>query len=233
MDNLITPIFHVFVRFGKWQEILDYPEQSDDHLASQLAHSYAKCMAFSNTNKISEAKEEFSKFKQFHKKVEEVGLLMYSNTTAKIYEIADLIIQAEIAYREMKDSSDFDNVVKLLRDSIVLDCNLNYMEPWGWMHPARHILGALAMEQGRYDIAVDAYLEDLGIAEKNNSKCQNLKNIWSVRGLVDLKKVCQDEEVLKKVDYQQIWSWLPQLDKNCESEISASCACKKTWKPVK
>merc|ERR1712156_26332 len=97
MDNLITPIFHVFVRFGKWQEILEYPEQSDDHLASQLAHSYAKCMAFSNTNKISEAKEEFSKFKQFHKKVGEVGLLMYSNTTAKIYEIADLIIQAEIA----------------------------------------------------------------------------------------------------------------------------------------
>lgn len=234
MDNLITPIFHVLVRFGKWQEILDYPEQSDDHLASQLAHSYAKCMAYSNTQKISEAKAEFEKFKQFHKKVEEVGLLMYSNTTAKIYEIADLIIQAEISYREMKEgSSDFDKVVKLLRDSIELDNNLNYMEPWGWMHPARHILGALAMEQGRYDIAVDAYLEDLGIAVKNNSKCQNLKNIWSVRGLVDLKKVCQDEEVLKKVDYQQIWAWLPQLDKNCESEISASCACKASWKPVK
>lgn len=240
MDNLITPIFHVLVRFGKWQEILDLPEQSEDHLASQLAHSYAKCMAYSNTSQVAEAKEEFTKFKSFHEKVKTVGLMMYSNTTHTIYQIADKIIQAEILYREMLDCSyskmtkdaAFDRVVELLEESIELDNNLNYMEPWGWMHPARHILGALAMEQGKYGIACDAYLQDLGLATEKNSKCQNLKNIWSIRGLLELKNACKDENVLGKVDFEKIQGWLPEAEKNCESQITASCACKASWKPV-
>ena len=33
-----------------------------------------------------------------------------------------------------------------LREAIELDDDLNYDEPWGWMQPTRHALGALLLE---------------------------------------------------------------------------------------
>lgn len=238
MDGLLTPIFHVFVRFGKWEEITNYPEQTETHVASQLAHSYAKCMAFSNTNKVSEAKSEYSKFKTLHQRVNEDGLFMYNNSLHETYKIAEKFIQAEILYREMKNESDFTKVVAILQDSVQLDHRLNYIEPWGWMHPARQIIGALCLEQNRFlELALDCYLQDMGMAAKDNAKCPNPGNIWSVRGLMELEEKCKDNESLKsafleKVNFNKIRQMMPELERNCESEITASCACKASWKPV-
>lgn len=238
MDGFLTPIFHVFVRFGKWDEITRYPEQTDTHVASQLAHSYAKCMAFSNTDKLPEAKSEYLKFKTFHQKANENGLFMYNNSFHETYKIADKIIQAEILYREMENDSDFSKVIELLQDSVELDSQLNYIEPWGWMHPARQIIGALCLEQNRFlELALDCYLQDMGMAEKDNAKCPNPGNIWSVRGLLELEEKCKENEdlkkaFLKKVDFDKVREMLPELERNCESEITASCACKASWKPV-
>uniref|UniRef100_UPI001CC11361 hypothetical protein n=1 Tax=Pseudomonas sp. BF-RE-03 TaxID=2832359 RepID=UPI001CC11361 len=36
-----------------------------------------------------------------------------------------------------------------LREAQSLDDNLPYDEPWGWMQPVRHALGALLLEQDR------------------------------------------------------------------------------------
>ena len=35
-----------------------------------------------------------------------------------------------------------------LRESVRRDDNLEYIEPWAWMHPPRHALAALLLEQG-------------------------------------------------------------------------------------
>merc|ERR1711912_109774 len=136
-------------------------------------------MAYSNTKRIIEAKEEYLNFQKLHEKVETVGLCMYNNTLHFTYKIADKIIQAEILYREMKEDGDFEKVIQLLKDSIEFDNELNYIEPWGWMHPARQIIGALCLEQNKFlELACDSYLEDMGMAEKNNAKCPNPGNIW-------------------------------------------------------
>jgi hypothetical protein len=41
--------------------------------------------------------------------------------------------------------------------------DLPYDEPWGWMQPIRHALGALLVEQGRAAEAEAVYREDLGL----------------------------------------------------------------------
>jgi hypothetical protein len=42
-----------------------------------------------------------------------------------------------------------------------MDDALPYDEPWGWMMPVRHALGALLLEAGRVDEAIQVYTTDL------------------------------------------------------------------------
>lgn len=238
MDGMLTPVFHVMVRFGLWSKILEFPEQSNTHLASKLAHSYAKCMALTNTNKVDLAKAEYENFKDILEnqvKTTTPELFIMNNSVYKTYQIADALIRAEILYRAplYSNSSNFDNVQELLEEAVAGEDGLDYIEPWGWMHPPRHILGALCIEQKRYDVATRAYLEDLGLSkDSKNATSINPKNIWSTRGLLEIAEVCKDEKVLAKIDVEMLKSWLPELEAQCESVISASCACKKNWANV-
>ena len=58
-----------------------------------------------------------------------------------------------------------------------------YDEPWGWMQPTRHALGALLSEQGRYDEAEAVYRADLGLDGSLRRACQHPDNVWSLHGL--------------------------------------------------
>ena len=53
----------------------------------------------------------------------------------------------------------FDEVEieRLLREAVLRDDTLRYDEPWGWIQPVRHALGALTLEQGRVEQAEQAY----------------------------------------------------------------------------
>ena len=53
------------------------------------------------------------------------------------------MLNAEIQYRE----GIYDGCYKLLQQAIELSDALVYDEPWGWMQPPRHALGALLLEQ--------------------------------------------------------------------------------------
>ena len=52
-------------------------------------------------------------------------------------------LSGEIEYRR----GALDAAFVHLRASVKLDDDLPYDEPWGWMQPTRHALGALLLEQ--------------------------------------------------------------------------------------
>ena len=54
-----------------------------------------------------------------------------------------------------------------LREAVHRDDNLNYTEPWAWMHPPRHALAALLMEQGHHAEAEAIYRDDLGLSGRD------------------------------------------------------------------
>ena len=58
-----------------------------------------------------------------------------------------------------------------------------YDEPWGWMQPTRHALGALLLEQGRIDEAEAVYRADLGLDDTLSRATQHPNNLWSLFGL--------------------------------------------------
>ena len=56
------------------------------------------------------------------------------------------MLEGEIAYREGR----YEECFCLLRSAVALSDALVYDEPWGWMQPVRHALGALLLEQVCY-----------------------------------------------------------------------------------
>ena len=80
------------------------------------------------------------------------------------------MIAGEISYRK----TDFDEAFEQLREAVRRDDAMNYDEPWGWMQPARHALGALLLEQGRAVEAERVYRNDLR---------RHPKNPWALNGL--------------------------------------------------
>jgi hypothetical protein len=72
-----------------------------------------------------------------------------------------------------------------LREAVRRDDNLSYTEPWAWMHPPRHALAALLLEQGHVAEAEAVYRDDLGLSGRVQRCTQHPDNIWALHGLVE------------------------------------------------
>jgi hypothetical protein len=108
-----------------------------------------------------------------------------------------------------------------LRHSVKIDDNLPYDEPWGWMQPTRHALGALLLEQGQTEEAEAVYRADLGLDATLSRACQHPGNVWSLHGLYEC--LTRRGETIE-VEHIKL-----QLDKalaRAEVPIRASCYCR-------
>ena len=92
--------------------------------------------------------------------------MLFNNTCADILAIAAEMLAGEIAYRR----GELDDAFAHLRRSVELDDALPYDEPWGWMQPTRHALGALLLEQGRVSDAEAVYRADLGLDDNSGGR---------------------------------------------------------------
>ncbi|MGI9406160.1 MAG: hypothetical protein ACR2O4_07305, partial [Hyphomicrobiaceae bacterium] len=99
---------------------------------------------------------------------------------------------------------------------------LEYDEPWGWMQPARHALGALLLDQGQYDEAEQVYRADLGLDTTLSRACQHPGNVWSLHGLHEC--LAHRGETREALHIKQ------DLDRalaRAEIPIRASCYCRR------
>jgi tetratricopeptide (TPR) repeat protein len=99
----------------------------------------------------------------------------------QLLAVAEEMLEGEIAYRR----GEYDVAFAHLRAAVALEDNLPYDEPWGWMQPARHALGALLLEQGRVAEAETVYREDLGLGGALPRAQIHPDNLWALRGLLD------------------------------------------------
>ena len=90
-------------------------------------------------------------------------------------------MRGEMAYHAGETEAGFD----WLREAVAAEDRLVYTEPRAWMHPPRHALGALLLEQGRIDEARVIYERDLGYDEELPVSRQNRGNVWSLSGLAE------------------------------------------------
>jgi tetratricopeptide (TPR) repeat protein len=171
---------HVLIRFGKWREIIaqDLPADRTLYCSTTAMMLYAQTVAHSALGHIAEAEKTRAAFMEAKPPVPE-SRRVHNHTVRDLLEIAPAMLDGELEYRRGNHEVAFTH----LRRSVELDDALPYDEPWGWMQPTRHALGALLLEQGRVAEAEAVYRSDLGLDGKLSRACQHLDNLWSLHGL--------------------------------------------------
>ena len=180
VESYISMKTHVQIRFGRWHDIIAEPLPQDQSLYCHTTASlhYAKAVAHAALNQISESEEEREKFFEARARVAESRYL-HNVQCGDLLAIAEQMLEGELEYRK----GNYDIAFSHLQKAIELEDALPYDEPWGWIQPVRHALGALALEQDRIEQAEQAYREDLGLAGELPRACIHPKNIWSLKGL--------------------------------------------------
>ncbi len=210
---------HVLIRFGRWQEILDQelPEDRALYCTTAAMMLYAKTVAHSALGQIAEAEKSREAFLAAKEAVPE-SRLVHNNTCRDLLDIAEEMVNGELEYRR----GNHDKAFAHLRRSVELDDSLPYDEPWGWMQPARHALGALLLEQGRVAEAETVYRADLGLDGKLSRACQHPDNIWSLHGLYECLSKREDT-----VEAPMIKQRLDLAMGRADVQVYASCYCRR------
>ncbi|HEX4366619.1 MAG TPA: tetratricopeptide repeat protein [Rhodopila sp.] len=173
---------HVMIRFGKWQEIIaqDLPADPALYCNTIAMMHYAKGVSHAALGEIGAAEAEQALFRDAARRVPESRYL-HNAKCVQLLAVAEEMLAGEIAYRRGEHDAAFAH----LRAAAALEDDLPYDEPWGWMQPVRHALGALLLEQGRLAEAEAVYREDLGLAGALPRAQIHPDNVWALRGLLD------------------------------------------------
>jgi tetratricopeptide (TPR) repeat protein len=219
LEGLYGTRAHVLIRFGKWQEILDEPMPENPTLmcVTTARWRYAKGIAYAVLGEVDKALEQQALFREDLAKIPE-GRIIYHNESRDILAVADTMLAGELEYRR----ANYDVAFSHLRRSVYLYDNLNYSEPWSWMQPPRHALGALLLEQGHVVEADQVYRADLGLDDTLVRPSQHQGNVWSLHGYAECCRRLGRTEEAEAIELQ-----LEQAQAVADVTINASCFCRR------
>ena len=209
-------VWEVLVRFGKWEEILKRPMEEDEDLypSCTAMSRYARGVAYAALGKVAEAEAERDLFYKSLKNKTLAECRMYNNYLYDpkkpgrcLLDIAESVLNGEIEYRKGNFKQAFDH----LRLAVKRDAGLIYNEPWSWMMPTRHVLGALLLEHGDVEEAEAVYREDL---------IQYKDNMWSLLGLHQTLKAQHKLE-----ESQSVFEKYQKASASADIKVGASCLC--------
>jgi tetratricopeptide (TPR) repeat protein len=166
----MTPVL-VYVRFGKWNELLKEPAPDASQEYSNILYHFGRGMAFANLSKIEEANKELDELKN----------LITNDTTLVIAlspfsppidgaNIASKLLSGTIAMKEKKIS---DAIIDFAEATYV-EQNMVYDEPRDWLLSPKHFLGSAYLADGDGFNAEKTFKADL----KTNNE-----NGWALYGL--------------------------------------------------
>ena len=188
--------YYVYVKFGKWDNILEMKNETPDLDYPTAMLHYARGMAFLGKNNINEAEKELSALAALarNQKLKEITIWDI-NSVYELTQIAEKVLRAEVLAKQ----KNFEQSIVLFKEAIAIEDNLNYNEPPDWFFSVRHNLGAAQLAAGKYTDAVTTYLEDLEKLPKNG---------WALNGLVTAYSALNDAVKLKdaKEKFNTAWS---------------------------
>lgn len=218
LEAFVPMRMHVYVRFGKWQEIADEPLPSDQSLycvTAAVIH-YAKAIAYANLYKGAAAEAHVRLFDEALARVP-ASRTLFNNIAHDILKVAAETMRGEVEYFRF----NYDRAFMHLRRAVALYDGMPYDEPWGFMQPIRHALGALLLEQGHVTEAEAVYRTDLGYDGSLSRACQHPDNVWSLHGLheclIKLNRPAEAAMVKQRLDVAVARADVP---------IKSSCFCR-------
>ena len=225
LESYVTMTWHVMIRFGKWDEILAEPMQTekDAFPATIATQHYARGVAYASKGMVPEAEAEQALFKEALTNPALAGRLMHNNLMYQdpsegpsILNVNAAILEGEIEYRRQflskaaGEPHDFTAAFDELRRGVDLSLNLAYNEPWGQMQPVRHILGALLLEQGHLEEAEEVYRADIQLWKDN---------MWGLLGL----KLCLEAKGDSGEELAEVTALFNE--RSCRADIVPAKTC--------
>ena len=208
---------HVLVRFGRWQELIDDPLPEDPAFFSMTTamNYYGKGIAHAALGNHGAAEQAQIDFEKAVAAVSE-DRHVHVVSCQQILGVAREMLAGEIHYHQ----GNYDQAFTHLRQAVTNEDELPYDEPWGWMMPSRHALGALLLEQGQVDEALAAYEADLGLNDSVIRSNQHPDNVWALIGLHKCYSQLGRDKDARMIK--------PRLDfalSRADKQIRASCFC--------
>ncbi|SIS95761.1 tetratricopeptide repeat protein [Paracoccus saliphilus] len=182
LDGYSAMRVHVLVRFGRWSDLIAAEQVHDAERTPIRAamDAYGKGVAHSALGNVDEAEMAQRRFHDILANIPGEAVFL-SNPVTEMLAVGEAMLEGELEYRK----GNYDRAFRALRLAVERDDNLTYTEPWAWMHPPRHALGALLAEQGHFAQAEEAYRADLGLDDQIARCTRHPDNIWALRGLLE------------------------------------------------
>lgn len=192
----VTPIY-AYVRFGKWEKILEIPKPDSDLKYPLAIWHYARGVAFTSFGNTKEAKKELKALQEISSDVNLKKITVWEiNDAYSVLQIATLALEGEVEGKER----NYSRAITILEKAAAMEDRLNYNEPSDWHYPIRQSLGAILLESGDFAGAERIYLEDLETFPENG---------WSLYGLQKAlegqDKRIEAENV--KLRFERAWQW--------------------------
>ena len=218
LEGYYSMNMHVLVRFGKWQEIVDAPLPPDPklYIVTTAMFHYAKGVAQAALGNVALAEVEKGLLATAVSQIPPTRRF-FNNSALDILAVAAAMLDGELAYRQ----GNYDTAYDHLRQAVRLDDNLAYTEPWAWMHPPRHALGALLLAQGHVMEAEQVYRADLGLDGSLQRPSQHPNNVWSLHGYHECL-----QRLGKTAEAAALHPQLTRALSYTDIPITASCACR-------
>ena len=191
---LVVP-YWAMVRFERWDDIMNDKGPRHDTAFTRGAWRFARAMALTASNRLSEAEHELAELKKAVDDPSLKGQTTFStNSGIAILRIAPEVVAGEIAARR----KEWDAAVMHFDRAIRYEDALIYQEPPDWPSPVRQNLAAVLLAAGRADEAEAVYWEDLR---------KNPGNGWSLFGLTQALKAQgkTEEAALAQKRFEKAW----------------------------
>ncbi|MGG6231908.1 hypothetical protein [Tenacibaculum sp. SDUM215027] len=171
IQHYYTIPYYVYVKFGKWDDILSIENELPDLDYPTAILHYAKGMSYLRKGNMKAAKSELQALEKIASKEELREITVWEiNSVYELVQIAYKVLKAEILSQE----KNYKQSIVLLKEAVAIEDGLNYNEPPDWFFSVRHHLGAVQLDAEQYLDAVNTYKQDL----------RNLpKNGWALKGL--------------------------------------------------
>lgn len=206
VDGYMPIAIEVLMRFGRWDDLLREPAPPEYLPITTAFWRFARAVAHAAKGDVERAVEEQRALREAVRRVPE-GAVMAINPAEKVLRIAEHMLEGEIAFRR----DHIDAAIEQLQRAIVIEDDLQYMEPPDWVQPVRHTLGAVLVNEKRWAEAERVYRADLERWPENG---------WSLHGLAKCLKAQGREEEYAAVQKRFLDAW-----RRADVSIGSSCLC--------
>lgn len=192
----VIPLY-AYVTFGKWDEILNYPEPQDERPYMKSVWHYARAMAFMAKSDLANAENELGVIETMrsNKNIEDLSIWGI-NSAGTLIKIAYEVASGELAAKK----NDYPLAIQHLKTAVDLEYTLRYDEPPTWFYPCSQNLGAVLIEAGMYEEAERVYKKNLEEIENNG---------WGLYGLhqalLKQNKIEEAREVERR--FEEAWKY--------------------------